>query len=69
MKQGVKLYLLMTGINQLPCLLHFLLESDNGCLILLTESESCLHLGSIAHNLPIQLFHLFGQACFVVYTA
>lgn len=58
----------MTGINQLPRLFHLLLECDNGRLVFLTEPQSRLHLGSIAHYFTIQLFHLFGQALLIVCT-
>ena len=56
----------MTGIDQLPCLLDLLFESDNGGLVLLTEAQSCLHLGSIPHNLTIQLLDLLCQPLLIV---
>ena len=65
--QGHGQYLFMAGIDQLPCLLNFLFESYNGSLVLLTEAQSCLHLGSIPHNLAIQLLHLLCQPLLIVY--
>ena len=46
-------YLLMAGVHQLPCLFNFLLEGDNGGLVLFAEAKSCLHLGSVPHNFAI----------------
>ncbi len=59
----------MASINQLPGFLNLLLEGDNGGLVFLTESQGSLHLGSVAHNLPIQLLHLLRQPLLIVYIA
>lgn len=56
----------MAGVNQLPCLFNLFLEGDNGGLVFFAEAQSCLHLGSIPHNLTIQLFDLLGQALLII---